>query len=158
MRISVFLQPTTCSPQKTTPGEVMLPPALRHRLSGPQAHLMRSYHPAKMPSASTALLGRLLLFRLRSPRGRPGRWRRSGPLLVPLVELLLLLLLFLRAALLHRRSLPDQGMRLLRSRPCLLLLWRMGVAVRRLGIAIVLRLHVPVLGLRSSLLDRKSGV
>src|ERR1017187_3392770 len=151
MRISVFLQPTTCSPQKTTPGEVMLPPALRHRLSGPQAHLMRTYHTAKMPSASTALLGRLLLFRLRSPRGRPGR-RRSGPLLVPLVELLLLLLLLLRAALLHRRSLPDQGMRLLRSRPCLLLLWRMGVAIRRLGIAILLRLHVPVLGRRSSLL------
>ena len=69
---------------------------------------------------------------------------------MPLIELLLLLLLLLRTALLHRRRGADQRMRLLRSRP-FLLLRRPELAVRRL-VAILRLLRIPVLGLRSSLL------
>src|ERR1035437_3995670 len=113
---------------------------------------MRTYHIARKPSASTSLLGWFILLRLRRPRWLPLRWRRGGPLLVPLIELLLLLPLLLRTALLHWRRGPDQWMRFLRCRPYLLRLGWAEVAVGRLGIAILLRLHGPVLGLRSSLL------
>jgi hypothetical protein len=96
------------------------------------------------------------------------RWRRSGPLLVPLIELLLLLLFLLRAALLHRRRGANQRMRFLRTRSDVRALGLPEIAFGRLGVAIFLRLHipvlrllhvpasglrhVPVLGLRSSLL------
>jgi len=115
--------------------------------------------PQPEPSASVALLRRLLLFRLRRPRGSPLR-RRSGALLfVPLIELLLLLLLLLRAALLYRRSGPDQGMRLLRSRPHFLLLRWPEISVRRLRIAILLRLSIPILRLlHISVLGRRSSL
>jgi hypothetical protein len=65
---------------------------------------------------------------------------------MPLIELLLLLLLLLRAALLHRRGLPHQGMSFLGSRFDLLLLGRMEFAVRRLRVAIRLRLRAAILG------------
>src|SRR5260221_2553707 len=99
----------------------------------------------RKPSASTALLRRLLLFRLRPRRGSR-RWRRGALLFVPLVELLLLLLLVLRVALLYWRSGPYQGMRLLRNWPWFLLLRRPQVPVRRLRITVFVRLRIPVLG------------
>ena len=63
---------------------------------------------------------------------------------MPLIELLLLLLLLLRTALLHGRRLPHEWMRLLRSRLYLLRLWWMEFAIRRLSVAILLQLHIIV--------------
>jgi hypothetical protein len=71
---------------------------------------------------------------------------------MPLIKLLLLLLLLLRTALLHRWRRPHQWMRLLGWRSRLLRLRWTEFAVHRLRIAILLRLRVPVLWLRSSLL------
>src|ERR1700756_2642694 len=103
------------SPEKTTPGEVASPPALLLLVvwSASASHA-NPITPQAEPSASTAFW--LLRLGLGCARSRPRLRRRSGALLfVPLIELLFLLLLLLRIALLHRRSGPDQGMRLLRS-------------------------------------------
>ncbi len=71
---------------------------------------------------------------------------------MPLIKLLLLLLFLLRTALLHRRRRPHQWMRLLDRRPRGLRLRWTKFAVRRLRVAIFLRLRAPILRRRSSLL------
>jgi len=82
------------------------------------------------------------------------RWR-SRPLLLPLVELLFLLLLLLRIALLHRRRWLHQRMRLLRRGSRLFPRHRVGrrtkTPVRRLRVA-VFRLLAATLRLRAALL------
>src|SRR5215472_1212900 len=83
-------------------------------------------------------LGMLLFWSRR--RARLLSRLRGGPLLMPLIELLFLLLLLFSCTLLHRRCRTHQRMSLLRRRPHLRL--RLRFAVRRLP---VLRLRVPLL-------------
>ena len=73
-------------------------------------------------------------------------------LLVPLIELLLLLLFLLLVTLLYRRGGMNQRMRDRRSGLHLLWLRWLGVAIRRLYVAILGRLRGAILRLRSSLL------
>jgi hypothetical protein len=96
------------------------------------------------------LLGRLLLFGLRRLwRRLPLRWRRSGPLLLPVVELLFLLLLLLRSPLLYRRRGPGQRMCLHGRRFYFLALrraevWRRPVLGLRRQVTILRWLLIPV--------------
>src|SRR5215471_10389124 len=87
-------------------------------------------------------LGMLLFWSRRRARLLPRLLSRlrGGPLLMPLIELLFLLLLLFGRTLLHRRCRTHQRMSLLRRRPHLRL--RLHFAVCRLP---VLRLRVPLL-------------
>ena len=67
---------------------------------------------------------------------------------MPLIELLLLLPLLLRTALLYGRRRTHQRMRFLWKRSCLFRLRWTELAIRRLRIPILLRLGIPLLGLR----------
>ena len=114
-----FRSPTTGLPEKTTPGEVALLPALPLLVvwSASASHA-NPITPQASRQRQRPFFGCLLSWSAPEPAAPVSLRRRSSrTLLVPLIELLLLLLLLLRAALLHRRRGPDQRMRLLRSRP-----------------------------------------